>query len=261
MKIDSFTNLSILIFASAIIFSGFGITNAQIQAAGGGYYVAGYGTVYGSFGQASAAQGRLYDAMKSRTAGRSAAPASTALPKPKSAANRPATAKNVGVFRRDATVDSANTLANALGETAEEKALIKTIYSTTKDEYEKEAAARGWKNNIAASLTFFTVSAMTVYHDAEEPCDEAVNEYFGSLNTAIDDMPEFARVSNKEKQGFNNMLIGFSGILLATYTEAKQNNDAESLANSKKLAGMLIEMVLKTDPENLRLENGQIVMK
>ena len=26
-------------------------------------------------------------------------------------------------------------------------------------------------------------------------------------------------------------------------------------------AGMLIEMVLKTDPENLRIENGQIVMK
>jgi hypothetical protein len=57
------------------------------------------------------------------------------------------------------------------------------------------------------------------------------------------------------------MLVGFSGILLATYTEAKQNNDAEGLATSKKLAGMLIQMVLKTDPDNLRLENGQIVMK
>ena len=49
--------------------------------------------------------------------------------------------------------------------------------------------------------------------------------------------------------------------LLAGNAEAKQNNDAEALATSKKLAGMLIEMVLKTDPENLHLENGQIVMK
>jgi hypothetical protein len=57
------------------------------------------------------------------------------------------------------------------------------------------------------------------------------------------------------------MLIGFSGMLLAVYTEAKQNNDADELATSKKLAGMLIEMVLKTDPQNLRIENGQIVMK
>jgi hypothetical protein len=33
------------------------------------------------------------------------------------------------------------------------------------------------------------------------------------------------------------------------------------LVSSKNLAGMSIQMVLKTDPENLRLENGQIVLK
>ena len=43
-----------------------GVTDAQIQAAGGGYYVAGYGTVYGSFGQASVAQSRMYDAVKTQ---------------------------------------------------------------------------------------------------------------------------------------------------------------------------------------------------
>ena len=65
----------------------------------------------------------------------------------------------------------------------------------------------------------------------------------------------------KTNKVFNNTLVGFSGMLLAIYSEAKQNNDADALAKSKKLAGMLIEMVLKTDPENLRIENGQIVMK
>ena len=69
------------------------------------------------------------------------------------------------------------------------------------------------------------------------------------------------RVAICERSEVHNMLIGFSGMLLAVYTEAKQNNDAATLATSKKLAGMLIEMVLKTDPENLRIENGQIVMK
>ena len=33
------------------------------------------------------------------------------------------------------------------------------------------------------------------------------------------------------------------------------------LASSKKLTGKSIQMVLKTDPENPRLENGQIVLK
>ena len=57
------------------------------------------------------------------------------------------------------------------------------------------------------------------------------------------------------------MLIGFSGILLAGYIESKQNNDAAALGNNKKLAGMLIAMVLKAEPENLQLENGQVIIK
>jgi hypothetical protein len=44
-------------------------------------------------------------------------------------------------------------------------------------------------------------------------------------------------------------------------SEAKQNSDADALATSNTLPGMLIQMVLKTDPDNLRIENGQIVMK
>ena len=152
-------------------------------------------------------------------------------------------------------------MADALGGTPEEKALIKQIYTSTKAAYEKEAASRGWKNNIAAGLTFFTVAAMTVYHDAEEPSDEAVTAYYKVMNMALDETPEMAKAANKDKQGFNNVLVGFGGMVLAVYSEGKQNNDAATLESSKKLAGMLIQMVLKTDPENLRLENGQIVMK
>ena len=142
--------------------------------------------------------------------------------------------RNYGVFRPDPTVDTGKALADALGDTPEEKALIKQIYTATKAAYEKEAAARGWKNNIAAGLTFFTVAAMTVYHNAEEPSDEAVSTYYKVMNAALDEIPEMATAANKDKQGFNNMLIGFSGMLLAVYSEAKQNNDANALATSQK---------------------------
>jgi len=58
--------LAIAIFASSIVFLSFSVASAQIQAAGGGYYRAGYPTVYGSFGQASAAQSRMYDQVKAQ---------------------------------------------------------------------------------------------------------------------------------------------------------------------------------------------------
>lgn len=259
MKREPFKNLAILAFALAIVLSSFGTASAQIQAAGGGYYRAGYPTVYGSFGQASVAQSRLYDKMRTQKAEREAASGSSTSANAK--IPPPPVVRNHGLFRPDATVDTGKTLAENLGDTPEEKALIRQIYTATKAAYEKEAAARGWKNNVAAGLTFFTVTAVTVYHDAGEPTDGAVNDYFKVVNAALDDIPEYAKVPNKDKQGFNNILIGFGGMLLAGYTEAKQNNDADALATSKKLAGMLIEMVLKADPENLRIENGQIVLK
>ena len=193
---------------------------------------------------------------------REAASSSSSVPSnPQIVVSPPLVVRNHGVYRPDPSVNTGKALADNLGDTPEEKALIKQIYEATKAAYEKEAALKGWQNNIAAGLTFFTVTTMTAYHNAEVPSDEAVNTYYKVMNVALDEIPEFATVANKDKQAFNNMLIGFSGMLLAIYTEAKQNNDADALATSKKLAGMLIEMVLKTDPENLRIENGQIVMK
>ena len=276
---NAYIKLAALIFTIAI--PSVGIASAQIQSAGGGYYVAGYGTVYGSFGQASAAQSRMYDAVKSQDrrtternaliqkwglaavekAERDAASRSSRPSNPKLVVPPPPVVRNHGVFRPDPTVDTGKALADALGETPEEMALIKRIYAATRLAYDKEAALRGWKNNMAAGLTFFTVVAITAYHDAGEPSDEAVRTYYKVMNLALDEMPELATATNKDKQGFNNMLVGFGGLLFASYSEAKQNNDANALASNKTLAGMLIEMVLKTDPENLRIEDGQIVMK
>ncbi len=290
MKREHYRCLAILIFASAIVFLSNNIANAQIQSADGGWYVAGYGRVYGSFGLANASQniynttqmqmqktmarnamikkwglaavekaereaGSGSSSSRTRTSGSPASSGSEIVVPP------PRMVRNHGVFRPDATVDTGKALADALGETPEEKALIKQIYAATKAAYQKEAAKKGWQNNIAAGLTFFTVAAMTVYRDAEEPGDDAANNYFHVVNNALDEIPEFATVTNKDKQSYNNMLIGFGGLLLAGYMEGKQNNDAATIATFQKLAGRLIQMVLKTDPDNLRIENGQIVMK
>jgi hypothetical protein len=277
MKIGNHKKLAALAFAMA--FLSVGTTNAQTPNAWG--YGTGYGTVYGSYGLASTMQS-MYNVARAQSqrtssrnamikkygltavekAEREAASRSSSSPSnPQIVVPPPPVVRNHGLYRPDPSVDTGKALADNLGDTPQEKALIKQIYAATKAGYEKEAALRGWKNNIAAGLTFFTVTAMTAYHNAEVPSDEAVNTYYQVMNVALDEIPEFASIANKDKQAFNNMLIGFSGMLLAIHEEAKQNNDANALATSKKLAGMLIEMVLKTDPENLRVENSQIVMK
>jgi hypothetical protein len=261
-----------------------GVASAQTWNSSSGGYNTGYGTVYGSFGQAFATQ-NIYNTMQMQMqktmmrnamikkwgraavekAEREAASGSSSSGARNSGSaivvSPPPVVRNHGVFRPDATVDTGKAFADALGETPEEKKLINQIYTATKAAYEQEAAKRGWQNNIAGGLTFFTVTAIIVYWDIEDPSAEAVQGYFKVVNTALDEIPEFATVANKDKQGFNNMLVGFGGLMAAGYMEGKQNKDAATLATYKKLARVLVEMVLKTDLENIRVEGDQIVMK
>jgi len=167
MKMRNYKKLTALAFALAFLCAG--VANAQIQAAGGGYYRAGYPTVYGSFGQASAAQSRMYDKVKvqsHRMSERDALIKKWGLAAVEKAERETASGKstnvkivvpplpvvrNYGVFRPDNTLDTGQTLADNLADTPEEKALIKQIYTAAKAFYDKEAAAKGWKNNVAAA--------------------------------------------------------------------------------------------------------------
>jgi hypothetical protein len=285
MKRDFNEKLVTWLFSFAFILSSVAASHGQTRNTYGGGYSTGYGTVYGSFGQAFATQ-NIYDTMRlqmQKTMARNAmikrwglaavekAEKGAATKSSRSTASKPSNpeivvssppvVRNHGMFRPDPSIDTGKALADALGETAEEKELIRKIYTATKTMYDEQAATKGWKNNIASGLTFFAVTAMTVYRDAEEPANEVTETFYKVLNATIDEIPEFAGISNKDKQSYNNMLIGFGGMLIAGYMEGKQNNDAATVETYKKLAGGLIELVLKTDPENLRIENGQIVLK
>ncbi len=224
-------------------------------------YNTGYGNVYGTYGLAQTMQS-MYNVARAQS--RTRAQAQTTPSGSSQPVARPAPApvvRNHGKYVPNPRVDNGTIFANALGETPDERALIKQIFTATKSAFDKEAAARGWKNNVAAGLTFFTIAAINSYHGSGDPTDEAVTAYFKIMNATLDEIPEFGRASNKDKQGFNDMTVGFAGLLIAGYVEAKQNDDSAALASNKKLAEMFIQMILKTDAQNVRLENGSIVIR
>ena len=281
MKLHINTTGKSLILVAILLLATAGMSAQTYNSYSGGYNT-GYGTVYGSFGYAMATQ-NIYNTTQMQIrklqarqmmvkqfglaavekAEREASsgakpsvrsnPAIVVPPKP--------VVRNHGVFRPDTSVDTGKVFAESLGSTPEEKALIRQIYTATSTFYQQEARTKGWNHNIAGALTFFTATAMTVFHDSEEPGTGAVNNYYAVVNASLDEIPEFASVPNKDKQNFNNILVGFAGLLTAGYLEGKQTQDATTVASYRKLAGELIRMVLKTDPENLRLENGQIVLR
>jgi hypothetical protein len=254
-----------LIFVTTVVLFLTGSASPQTYNSNSGGYNTGYGTVYGSFGMAQATQ-NIYNTMQTnmqramlQATLKKSGQGSTSPPASNGAAVvSQRGVRNYGKFKPDASVDTGKVLGDALGSTPDEKALLKQIYSTIKSAYEKEAAAKGWQNNIAGALTFFIVSNVTVYHDSEEPSEETIAALYDALNETLDSIPEFGKMTNRDKQGFNNMLIAFAAIPLATYTEGKQNGDAGTLKVARQLSGQLLEMILKADPDNMRFENGQM---
>lgn len=257
-------------FASLVaVFTLYAAASAQTYNSMSGGYNTGYGTVYGSFGMAAASQ-NMYNTMQMimqrnmlqatmKNSGRSGNGA--ADPSKKTGGHVTPTAqppKNYGRFQPDTTVDTPKTIADALGETPEEKAMIKQIVGETKTAFEKEVVAKGWKNNIAGAFTFFLVATGTIYHDSPDPSDGTVNALYDALNQTIDEIPEFAGMSNRDKQGIYNTLIGFAGIPLATYGEGKQMNHEPTIKAARELAGKLIEIVIKSSPDRFRFENGEM---
>lgn len=273
-------SIGILVLA----FTASGAIAAQTYNSNAGGWNTGYGTVYGSFGYAMATQ-NLYNSVQMQMqrltmrqamikqfglaavekaerearAGRSTSSAASNSSGPV-IQSPPPIPKNYGRFTPDASVNTGKIIADALGETPQEKQLYTQIYSTTKTAFEQQAASKGWKHNVAGAFTFFLVGNATIYHDGGEPSDETVAAIYQAINQSLDEIPEFGKMPNRDKQGFYNTLIAFTGMPLATYTEGKQNGDEATVKVARQLAGEMIRLVLKTDPELVRFENGSLTI-
>lgn len=256
-------------------------TNAQTWNSNAGGYNTGYGTVYGSFGLAMATQ-NMYNTMQmniqratmrqaminkwgkaavekaeaNARAGRTSSAGNSAAASGPVISTPPPVRKYYGAFKPDASIVPGKNIADALGDTPEEKALLKQIVQATKSGFEAEASAQALKNNIAGSLTFFIVATSTIYNESDDPSDEAVQTLFNAIDQTIDEIPEFGKMSNAQKQDLYNTFIGMAAIPLATYTEGKQTADASTVQTARQLAGELIKMVLKVDPSKVKFSNG-----
>ena len=260
----------------AILFSTI-IANAQgFYQTSGGSYMTGYGQVHGSFGYAMATQ-QLYQTTQMQIqrlqmraamvkkwgeaavrkaeaeAKNGTSPSASSGPKVEVPPPAPAP-KWYGRYRPDPTVNMAVTISNTLFEDPSERAQLKQVIEAIHGAYKQEAAAKGWSNNFASGVTFFLVAMSTVYHDAPEPSDEVVKAIYDAVNLSIDGVPDFAKASNKDKTTINDLLVGFSALPLATYVQAKESGDRESLQTARTLAGEMIKLVLKTDPETLKFQ-------
>lgn len=151
-----------------------------------------------------------------------------------------------GKFTPVAGAESFEQIAASISDVEQEKQMIAQTASVMKSTMEEQYTARGWKNNVAGAVTFFTTSMLTVYYE-KEPSDDIKNAIFDVYNTA----PEFASASNKDKQNLYNALLTYSGMPLLFYLKGKQEGNEGLVQQAKSLAKLNLKTLLKADPESL----------
>ena len=245
---------------------------AQMWNSNAGGWSTGYGTVYSSFGTAMATQ-NIYNTTQlqiQRLTMRQAminkwglaavekAEREAASGKPSTAPEGlqvtapPPRAKNHGVFKPGKS-NAARQLGEALGATKAQKDAITQLAAATKEGFEAQPETQKWKNNVAGALAFFLISNLVVATDSPEPSDETSQALFQALTLAIDASPEMAKASAKDKQQLYELLIGFTGLPLAVYTEGKERGDAAQVKQAQALAANLIELVFKVKASDVKL--------
>lgn len=233
----------------------------QVQAGGA---AAGIGKAFEASGRSTAAKSlqRKMNSTLLRAITREKAPVRRTVEPSRTRTSRPASIAetpdvsqppaSTAFFKPDPNSSYINQLADQLGSNGVERSQLRALFSATKEAFEKEVAAKGRSSNIAAAFTFFIASTVTVFRDDPEPSDAAIDNLWDGMSSALTEMPEVANLTDNEKQQMYDMLIAFSGFVLAGHMEAKRTGDTETHNLFKQVSGVLIESVLKTDPAKLR---------
>jgi len=248
--------------STAIIFVVFALAGVCVAQSQGGGAAAGIGKVFEASGQSSVAARDLQKKL-GNTLVRAVAREKASARRVSSAGRRttrpaPATPLSVqpedtaAFFKPDSRSDTMARLADEFGTNPAERQQLRQLFSATKEAFEKEVAAKGRANNLPAAFTFFIASTVTVYRDDPEPSDQAIDNLWDGMSGALSETPELSRLTDAEKQQLYDMLVAFSGFVLAGYMEAKNTGDADTLKIFKTLSGELVRTILKTEPEKLR---------
>lgn len=150
-------------------------------------------------------------------------------------------------------------LADAFAGSANEKAVLAELFTGILQGYNAEVAKEGKSNNLAAALTFFISTNVMAYAGTDEPSDAATESLFKELQTALAGLPEFARLSDAEKQRMHDWLVCMGGFSLG-YLEARKTGDRQGLETYRQLAAYSLRLVLGIDPARLSFRNDRLVV-
>src|ERR1041384_39221 len=149
-------------------------------------------------------------------------------------------------------------LADALGNTPEERTVLAQGFDQIKQGYEAEVAKEGKSHNLAAAMTFFISANVVAYHQTALPSDADSTMLFESLQRAMIKLPALAQLSNSENQRLHDWLVCMGGFTLTNYMDAQQKADKAVMATMKDFADYSLRVALGIEAKQLSLRGSRL---
>lgn len=157
-------------------------------------------------------------------------------------------------FRSTGTQLTTRELANASGNTAEEKEQMFKIMGTALTLYEAEARRLGRANDFALALAVALAVNSSVYNGTPEPGDARLLELGDAIGELMAENNIFGGSTERQKQEMYESMVIFTMLVQAGAMEAKQNGDAAGIETYRQLAGKVLKNISGMEPEKIRLD-------
>jgi len=145
-------------------------------------------------------------------------------------------------------------LANASGNTPEEKEQMFKLMSTALALYETEARRLGRPNDFALALAVALAVNSNVYNGRPEPEEARLLELGDAIGELMAEDNVFGGITDKQKQEMYESMVIFTMLVQAGSNEAKQKGDATEVATYRELAGKVLQNISGMSPEKIRLD-------
>jgi len=157
-------------------------------------------------------------------------------------------------FRSTGTQLTTRELANASGNTPEEKEQMFKLMSTALALYETEARRLGRPNDFALALAVALAVNSNVYNGRPEPEEARLLELGDAIGELMAEDNVFGGITDKQKQEMYESMVIFTMLVQAGSNEAKQKGDATEVATYRELAGKVLQNISGMSPEKIRLD-------
>ena len=157
-------------------------------------------------------------------------------------------------FKPTGTQLTTRQLANASGNTPEEKEQMFKIMGTALTMYEAEARRLGRPNDFALALAVALAVNSSVYNGTPEPSEARLLELGDAIGELMAEQNIFGGSPDRQKQEMYESMVIFTILVQAGASEAKKSNDPAGVETYRQLAGKVLQNISGLPPEKIRFD-------